>query len=130
MKVNPLTEMHSRVTQITFQSIDFFYSLDLRSELTSKFSPTLPRTPCPTSLVVKCLTRSISRNVKVTWHYVWIFWTWFSSVFSSTIKMSGRLRKVAEETKACGISWYIGWSFYGDSCKQGTNFNFEICYFS
>lgn len=130
---SPLSEMHSRVIWITFQSIGFFfYSLDLRTQLTSKFSPPLPGTPCPTSLVVCGLWLDWGHQQKYQGYLAlsrdildMIF-----KCFSSIVKMMGRFWKVVEEIKACGISWYISWSSYGDRCKQGANFNFEICYFS
>lgn len=33
--------------------------------------------------------------------------------------------KVVEKTEACVIS-YVSWCFYGDRCKQGANFKFEM----
>lgn len=33
--------------------------------------------------------------------------------------------KVVEKTEACVIL-YVSWCFYGDRCKQGANFNFEM----
>lgn len=105
---NPLTEMHSRATQITFQSIGFYYSLDLRTQLTSKFSPSLPRTPYPGQSCGQMLDWEHQHKYQSCLELSIDILDMVFKCFSSTIKMTRRLGKLVEEITVCGILSYIG----------------------